>query len=86
MDLIFENKDGLELVHYSNIESLTFKEGDKIQISVSNENKDIWIVEDLDLLVEVIEIKTHIDKRYPRSGRVLDVSNLHIVTVTVKII
>ena len=77
----FTDKDENEIVFFDPCHSFNLSIGETVELSLINENKDIWDVNDIDETVEILDIKQTYEKRYPRTSSVSSVSQIIFVTV-----
>lgn len=83
MDIIFENRDGDVIDNFHNMTSVSFKVGDKINITVDNGSPEVWDVKDYRGEFEVLSIDNTFRKSYS-TRYTSGVSSDNIITVVVE--
>jgi len=83
MDIIFENSDGVRIEHFQKMTSLSFKVGDKINITVDNGSPEVWDVKDYSGEFEVLSIDNTFRKSYS-TRYTSGVSSNNFITVVVE--
>lgn len=84
MDIEFVGQSGEELMLMSGVTYLPFKEGDIIELILTNENPDIWNVVDHRGAYEVLKIGISYGIRYPKIENIRHIRYSCHATVSVK--